>query len=283
MISSVIAARLEYNCGHAPLVSLPRLKGETAAQRAERVARAKTEARGRACDFCGPQEHAVLEVRPFAEAAPSGQLNGHHRAGDEKENLMESVETPSVTRLGTEETRRTFPPRRRLDEAQEREVTRLYAETRLSVPEISKQVSIGESSVYRIAQRNGAGLRGRGPSGSTSDVPTALAPARARRRRRTTTTTARVAPVIASVADAAVPVAPTRRRRRRAAVAAPAPAAATAKTARGGRRPTAGTSRWEIQFRAETVIQAANISAALRQVESSLGATDVLSIVRQER
>ena len=31
---------------------------------------------------------------------------------------MQSTETPSVTRLGAEETRRTFPPRRRLNDEQ---------------------------------------------------------------------------------------------------------------------------------------------------------------------
>ena len=44
MMSSVIHARLEYQCGHAALVSLPRIKGETAAQRNARVAREKSAA-----------------------------------------------------------------------------------------------------------------------------------------------------------------------------------------------------------------------------------------------
>src|ERR1700731_895220 len=100
MISSVIPARLEFSCGHAALVSLPRLKGETSTQRTERGTRAKSEAPGRPCDFCGPQEQTVLAVRPVEDAAPAGELNGHHRAGEEEENLMQSAETPSVTRLG---------------------------------------------------------------------------------------------------------------------------------------------------------------------------------------
>jgi len=40
--------------------------------------------------------------------------------------------------------------------------------------------------------------------------------------------------------------------------------------------------RFQVRFHAETVLQAANIRAALRQVES-LGATDVLAIVRNDR
>src|SRR6266487_1301570 len=51
--------------------------------------------------------------------------------------------------------------RRKLSEDQEREVTRLYAETETPVSEISKRFGIGESSVYRVAQRHGAKLRGR--------------------------------------------------------------------------------------------------------------------------
>src|SRR5437868_5906979 len=51
--------------------------------------------------------------------------------------------------------------RRKLTEDQEREVTRLYAETETPVSEISKRFGIGESSVYRVAQRHGAKLRGR--------------------------------------------------------------------------------------------------------------------------
>src|SRR6266487_1060036 len=51
--------------------------------------------------------------------------------------------------------------RRKLNDQQEREVTRLYAETDTPVSEISKRFGIGESSVYRVAQRHGAKLRGR--------------------------------------------------------------------------------------------------------------------------
>jgi hypothetical protein len=54
MMSSVIPARLVYQCGHAALVTLPRVKGETSAQRNERVAREKSAALLRQCDFCAP-------------------------------------------------------------------------------------------------------------------------------------------------------------------------------------------------------------------------------------
>src|SRR5713101_4752540 len=58
--------------------------------------------------------------------------------------------------------------RRKLSDQQEREVTRLYAETETPVSEISKRFGIGESSVYRVAQRHGAKLRGRTTTASAS-------------------------------------------------------------------------------------------------------------------
>jgi hypothetical protein len=66
--------------------------------------------------------------------------------------------------------------------------------------------------------------------------------------------------------------------------AAVAPAAKTAPPVRKRAAKVASTGRYrfQIQFRAETVIQAADIRAALRQVES-LGATDVIAIVQQDR
>src|SRR5436853_4430496 len=58
--------------------------------------------------------------------------------------------------------------RRKLTEDQEREVTRLYSETDTPVSEISKRFGIGESSVYRVAQRHGASLRGRTATSAAS-------------------------------------------------------------------------------------------------------------------
>ena len=75
MLSSVIHARLEYQCGHAALVSLPRIKGETAAQRNARVAHEKLAALARQCDFCAPAIVEVVEVEPApAPVAVEGPL-----------------------------------------------------------------------------------------------------------------------------------------------------------------------------------------------------------------
>src|ERR1700719_3353450 len=67
--------------------------------------------------------------------------------------------------------------RRKLNDAQEREVTRLYAETETPVSEISKRFGIGESSVYRVAQRHGAALRGRSATSATPKPRAAAAAA----------------------------------------------------------------------------------------------------------
>src|SRR2546430_806776 len=78
MMSSVIPARLVFQCGHAALVSLPRIKGETNAQRAERVAREKSAAQTRACAFGEHRWGVVVQqgapvptpARPPAPAPP---------------------------------------------------------------------------------------------------------------------------------------------------------------------------------------------------------------------
>src|SRR5262245_51440324 len=75
MMSSAIPARLEFQCGHAALVSLPRIKGETSAQRTERVTREKSAAQTRACDFCGPDVAIVVQAAaPDVEAVNGSML-----------------------------------------------------------------------------------------------------------------------------------------------------------------------------------------------------------------
>jgi len=69
MMSSIIPARLEYQCGHAALVSLPRIKGETSAQRTQRVALEKSAALARQCDFCAPVVEVIQPVVPEPIAA----------------------------------------------------------------------------------------------------------------------------------------------------------------------------------------------------------------------
>jgi hypothetical protein len=62
MMTSVIPARLDFQCGHAALVSLPRVKGESSAQRSLRIALEKSGAQLRSCDFCAPRVDVAVEV-----------------------------------------------------------------------------------------------------------------------------------------------------------------------------------------------------------------------------
>jgi hypothetical protein len=71
MMSSVIPARLQFQCGHAALVTLPRVKGESSAQRNERIAREKNAALARQCDFCGPTVALTAATR-------QEDMNGSH-------------------------------------------------------------------------------------------------------------------------------------------------------------------------------------------------------------
>jgi len=81
MMSSVIPARLQFQCGHAALVTLPRVKGETATQRNDSVAREKSAALVRQCDFCAP----AVEVA----------VNGNHIATTDA-LVAEPIETLAV-------------------------------------------------------------------------------------------------------------------------------------------------------------------------------------------
>jgi hypothetical protein len=81
MISSAIPARLQFQCGHAALVTLPRVKGESAAQRNERIGREKSNALSRQCDFCAPEveiavngnHHTTSDVHVFEAAAAEAE------------------------------------------------------------------------------------------------------------------------------------------------------------------------------------------------------------------
>jgi hypothetical protein len=63
-MSTAIPARLEFQCGHAALVSLPRIKGESPAQRNARIAHEKSAAQARSCDFCAARVELVVEAEP---------------------------------------------------------------------------------------------------------------------------------------------------------------------------------------------------------------------------
>src|ERR1051325_5220241 len=100
-----------------------------------------------------------------------------YRSTDGEKWSVVMTETETRSQAGTEargSSDGATGSRRKLTEEQEREVTKLYAETETPVSEISKRYGIGESSVYRVAQRHGASLRGRtsgAPSGAAGSTP----------------------------------------------------------------------------------------------------------------
>jgi transposase-like protein len=170
--------------------------------------------------------------------------------------------------------RRVFPPPRKLNDEQELEVTRLYAETNTPVADIASRFGIGESSVYRVAQRHGAALRGRRGRGAAADgasqaaPPPTAAPAEAPAAPRAGRTAAPRAR-----ARAAAPTPP-----RRAAAARPRGGAAGRARADAGAKPK---GRFRVSFVAVDVIEAGTIHEAIAIVEAR-GATDITSVRRED-
>jgi transposase-like protein len=170
---------------------------------------------------------------------------------DVQDVSAKSAQPPSATGVKTRGTRRP-----RLSPDEEREIARLYADTSTSTSEICARLGIGESSLYRIVQRQGIPLRGRTTSTKTRaprSVASAGTKAPARRGRPARST----------------PVGPPRTRRPRA-TPAPRPVA----------RAAASGVRFRVQFQAERVFEAATIQDAMQQAET-LGATEILGVARE--
>ena len=191
----------------------------------------------------------------------------------------------TVRRIEANEAKRVSPTRRKLSDEQEGELTRLYADTTTPVSEIARTFGIGESSVYRLAQRHGAALRGRQiPPGAPPAEP-AAAGARGRPGARAPTPAAkppetRLTPAVAG--------APALVRPRDTSTGEAEPSAAGTQTVRGrsgarARLRVRGTSpgRFRVRFLAERVVQARDIRDALRQAES-FDAIEVTAVTHEE-
>jgi hypothetical protein len=68
--SASIPVYLHFGCGHEAMVSLPRVRGESAGERTLRIAHEKAMAGARACDFCPPLATAEPVEAPVAMAEP---------------------------------------------------------------------------------------------------------------------------------------------------------------------------------------------------------------------
>jgi transposase-like protein len=190
----------------------------------------------------------------------------------------------TVMRLRANEAKRVVPTRRKLSDGQEGELTRLYADTAMPVSEIARMFGIVESSVYRVAQRHGAGLRGR----PTPPGPPPAEPAAAAARGRPG---ARAAPAAKPPETRSPPEmagAPARLRPRDTSAREAEPTAARAHTerrpsgARARLRARGATlGRFRIRFLAERVVQARDIRDALRQAES-YDAIEVTAVTHED-
>jgi transposase-like protein len=296
-----VTTYFQYLCGHGALVSLPRIKGESPRTREHRIGIEKTAASQRRCDFCGPEPAVAVGLAELE--LPLGQ---------EEVMTVPTTTEPTAASKGpgrdngeasAEPKRRGPSPLRKLSDEQELELTRLYSDTETAVPEIARRFEVGESSVYRIAQRHGASLRTKSSpdggatrrtrssaDGSVTSQPAAAAAPQPKRaaapkatrsaapRRAARSTAPSAAAATAAAATATKPRrAATRKQavtvtaRRRATRPASTTAASTSRTATGAQ------SRFRIVFRAETVITADTMRAAIAQAEAR-GATEITSI-----
>ncbi len=213
---------------------------------------------------------------------------------DERDSQLSVVKPPddSSTDIAQETrasgARSNGSRRRRLNQDEEREIARLYAETSTPTSEIRERFRIGDSSLYRVVQRRGLALRGRTASSTSSTqrrLPRAHAPA-ARRRRSSTANGAPLAVSQPRSLPATAEVRPSQRmdgrssrramRRTSVTVATTSPAKRAASQTGGGAR-----HRFRIRFEAESVFEAKDIQDALRKAES-LGATEVTAISRED-
>jgi transposase-like protein len=176
---------------------------------------------------------------------------------------------------------------RRLTDDQQREVTRLYAETTTPVADIARHFGIAQTAVSRIAQRYGATLRtprlSRSTANGTPVAPEAAPVSSPAAEEAVKLTEAVTAPTL--VAEEAQPEGVPQRQQRapvKRAGAAPTPtrrgltAASTvpSTSAAKGQR-----LRFRITFSAEQIFTASTILDALKQAEAR-GAVDVTSITR---
>jgi len=201
-------------------------------------------------------------------------------------NGSHDTSAESSTEALASATRPAGSRRRRLSPDEERDIARLYADTSMTTSEIRERFGIGESSLYRVVQRHGVGLRGRSVSSAKSTLPRARVPA-AQGRRSSTASGAK--PAVSRSSSRPIPI-EVRVRPRVVKQSAGGPArravatGGTTSLARLASSRTGGGAqqRFRIQFQGESVVEATDIRDALRQAEL-LGATEITAVARVER
>jgi hypothetical protein len=273
----------------------------------------KRSASQRPCDFCGPAavvtELHVDSGTPTAATLVNGSNPattdppGSEAVAERSHAEEEPMTLPTTTDQESSSTDRSNAdratnaakgrgrsPLRKLSDEQEVELTRLYSATNTPVPEIARRFEVGESSVYRIAQRHGAALRSvpgtRGPATqqprrrkpreqAAVQAPQTARPSRGRPRRS------------AAAPETSAPAAVRgRSRTARATPSATAPARARRRSSRatpsqGAARSTGTKRRFRVLFLAATVVEADSMRDAIAQAEAR-GATDITSVALAE-
>ena len=281
---------LHYGCGHAALVSLPGIAGESRRDRGRRVAQEKHNARAQACDFCPPLEAAPARSVPEplravptdTAAAPSQPEAPEQRENSEDEHLTTS-ETPTIIETSATRSR---SPLRKLSDEQELEVARLYRDTETSVPEIARQFGIGESSVYRVSQKHGASTRTAAAGGQ-----------RANGRRAASAPVTGSSPSVSAGSSTLAPrgrrAGPTRRstvgqpatrrrtsQARAASLSRTASAPASSRTTSGAESGSAAR-RYRVAYTASVVVEVGSVKLAIERAEAQ-GAIDIISVERAD-
>src|SRR5690242_18413444 len=137
--------------------------------------------------------------------------------------------------------------RRRLTSEQQREIARLYGETGTPTAEIRERFGIGESSLYRVLQKQSVSLRGRATSASDGAA-------------------------ISSTSGAGLS---SRGRPRRDASAG----AHVQRASRTALSQNGAAREFRVRFKGQHVFEARDIRDALRQAEA-LGATSIVEVTR---
>jgi hypothetical protein len=141
--------------------------------------------------------------------------------------------------------------RSRLTQDQQHEIARVYAETVASTAQIRQRFGIGESSLYRLLQKQGVPLRGRAVQAPDSSIVSVKRDGEAQQVAR-----------------------------KRMSISRDGLQASRARAPRIGARNSNGAEgQFRIEFRTERVYEAADIRDALRQAEAS-GMTDIVEITR---
>ena len=189
---------------------------------------------------------------------------------------VEDVEGGQASTSASEDSRR----RRRLSKDEALEIARLYGETSTPMSEIRERFGIGDSSLYRVVQRQGIALRGRTASAKRPNTPPAQTPAA---RRRSSSGPKQAPGAVSQPGSNTAPRATLVNGRtggtgvRR----APGTKRTTAPSGTVASRKGDNRRQFRILFMAERVVQATDMADALRQVES-LGAIEITAVARQE-